>query len=119
MHETMGLSGMCGLCILGNPYMYILGGHEPVGLILLYMHLVNSHCCVAVVVYELSRFPVWRWGPSNSMILIHVYMLICDWIWKKTLHKGFTHYLHNTRALGNHPVLPSTTAIILIAKICS
>ena len=24
MHETMGLSGMCGLCILGNPY--ILGG---------------------------------------------------------------------------------------------
>ena len=24
MHETMGLSGVCGLCILGNPY--ILGG---------------------------------------------------------------------------------------------
>ena len=31
MHETMGLSGVCGLCILGSPY--ILGGHEPVGLI--------------------------------------------------------------------------------------
>ena len=24
MHETMGLSGICGLCILGSPY--ILGG---------------------------------------------------------------------------------------------
>ena len=41
-YETMGLSGMCGLCILGNPY--ILVGDEPVDLILilLYMHLVNS-----------------------------------------------------------------------------
>ena len=39
MHETVGLSGICGLCILGN--QYILGGNEPVGLILLYMHLVN------------------------------------------------------------------------------
>ena len=37
MHETMGLTRVCGLCILGSPY--ILGGHEPVGLILLYMLL--------------------------------------------------------------------------------
>ena len=29
MHETMGLSGMCGLCILGNPY--ILGGGRTGG----------------------------------------------------------------------------------------
>ena len=57
MHETMGLCGVCGLCIMGSPYT--LGGHEPVGLILLcalgYLLLCNLHSvrpilasCVAV-----------------------------------------------------------------------
>ena len=59
-HGTMCLNGTCGLCILGNPY-YVLRGHEPDGLILLYILFVTYP---VVVVYELSWLPGWQWDPS-------------------------------------------------------